>query len=301
MSRILAAPAAAPAAAEPTTSRPVRQPTRSRAGQRKKARINDLDLKNWKQYDEILTDSLWIVDERDSSGAHKGDYHGNFIPQIPNQMMLRYTKVGDAVLDPFAGSGTTLIEARRLGRNALGIELQPHIAEMGRGRIAEEPDPHGSSIKIINEDSRSSRAKIRALNYLKDLGKERFQCAILHPPYHDIIQFSDSPSDLSNAGSVDNFLNMFDEIVANSVDLLEKGRYLALVIGDKYDGGEWIPLSFFTMQRVLAKGMTLKSIVVKNMAGNRAKRNVENLWRYRALNGGFYIFRHEYVFLFKKS
>lgn len=71
-------------------------------------KINDLNLKNWKEYQDILTDSLWILSERDKSGAHRGDYHGNFIPQIPNQLMRRFTKKGDVVLDTFLGSGTTL-------------------------------------------------------------------------------------------------------------------------------------------------------------------------------------------------
>ena len=55
-------------------------------------KINDINLLRWKEYDEIITDSLWIFDKRDTSGAHLGWYWGNFIPQIPRQMMLRYTK-----------------------------------------------------------------------------------------------------------------------------------------------------------------------------------------------------------------
>lgn len=78
------------------------------------ARINDLDLRNWKQYTDIFTDSLWIIDERDKSGPHRGDYHGNFVPQIPNQLIRRFTKRGEVVLDTFLGSGTTLIECKRL-------------------------------------------------------------------------------------------------------------------------------------------------------------------------------------------
>lgn len=94
----------------------------------KTSKINEINLKRWKEYDEVLTDSLWIVPKRDTSGAHVSEYWGNFVPQIPRQMMIRYTKRNDWVLDVFAGSGTTLIECRRLGRNGLGIELNPKVA-----------------------------------------------------------------------------------------------------------------------------------------------------------------------------
>lgn len=72
-------------------------------------KINDINISRWKEYDDIITDSLWIFNKRDTSGAHLGWYWGNFIPQIPRQLMLRFTKQGDWVLDPFLGSGTTLI------------------------------------------------------------------------------------------------------------------------------------------------------------------------------------------------
>jgi len=123
----------------------------------------------------------------------------------------------------------------------------------------------------------------------------------MHPPYHDIIKFSDRPDDLSNAKSVQEFLKLFGDVVSNFLDLLERKHYLAIVIGDKYTNSEWVPLGFMTMQEVLNRdGLILKSILVKNMVNNRAKRNQEHLWRYRALVGGFYIFRHEYILLFQK-
>jgi hypothetical protein len=76
---------------------------------------------------------------------------------------------------------------------------------------------------------------------------------------------------------------------------------LIIVIGDKYEGSEWIPLGFLAMQEAIKREFQLKSIVVKDMQGNRAKQNQERLWRYRALVGGFYIFKHEYLFVLKKG
>jgi len=95
-------------------------------------KINDINLNRWKEYDDLRTDSLWIIDKRDSTGVHTAGYWGNFIPQIPNQMLKRYTKKGDWVLDTFAGCGTTLIESQRLGRNGIGIELQENVAQKAR-------------------------------------------------------------------------------------------------------------------------------------------------------------------------
>jgi hypothetical protein len=73
------------------------------------------------------------------------------------------------------------------------------------------------------------------------------------------------------------------------------------VIGDIYEKGTWIPLGFQCAEEVLKRGYQLKSIVVKDMQGNRAKRNLGQIWRYRALAGGFYIFKHEYVIFFRKN
>ena len=265
--------------------------------------INDLNLKNWKKYKDIITDSLWIIGERDKSGSHRGDYHGNFIPQIPNQLMRRFTKKGDVVLDTFLGSGTTLIECKRLGRNGIGIELLPKVAEIAKQRVSQE-SLFDSKVftEILIADSTKKETRQNVEKILKSQGRKNVQLIIMHPPYHDIIKFSDRPDDLSNAKSVDEFLKLFGNVVSNFLDLLERKHYLAVVIGDKYTNSEWVPLGFLTMQEVLNRdGLILKSILVKNMVNNRAKRNQEHLWRYRALVGGFYIFRHEYILLFQKK
>ncbi|MDY0083105.1 MAG: DNA methyltransferase, partial [Ignavibacteriaceae bacterium] len=92
-------------------------------------KINDLNLNRWKEYDDLITDSLWILDKRDSSGVHHAGYWGNFIPQIPNQLLRRYTKKEEWILYPFLGSGTTMIEAQSVGRNDGGVELSKKVLE----------------------------------------------------------------------------------------------------------------------------------------------------------------------------
>lgn len=273
--------------------------------------VSDLPLAGWKEYDDIFTDSLWMLGDRDNSGNHSGFYHGNFVPQIPQQLMRRYTAAGDVVLDAFLGSGTTMIEAQRLGRSCIGVELSPEMAKVARKaanqrQIQPSPaTPAGLPVftSVIVGDSGSGKSRQKVAAALARHKRQYFDLIILHPPYHDIVKFSDRPEDLSNVAGVDEFVGRFGEVVDNFVPLLRPRHYLAIVIGDKYAASEWVPLGFRLMEATLcrAPNLSLKSIVIKNMVNNRAKRNKENLWRYRALAGGFYVFRHEYILLFQKK
>jgi len=261
--------------------------------------INDLNLNRWKDYPEVLTDSLWLINKRDSSGVHNAGYWGNFIPQIPNQLLQRYTKKGEWILDPFAGSGTTLIEALRLERNGVGIELQKKSVNLINKHLENEKEYLGNTnsvIDVINADS----TKINLEPKLIRLKIPHVHFILYHPPYWDIIQFSKSRSDLSNAGTLENFLDLFGKVLDKTLPSLEKERYFAVVIGDKYTKGEWIPIGFQLMNNIQQRGHKLKSIVVKNFEETTAKRNQKELWRYRAIAGGFYIFKHEYIFIFQK-
>ena len=259
------------------------------------SRYNDIDMNVWKDYEEIQTDSLWLIDRRDNSGVHVGDYHGNFVPQIPHQLFMRYTKKGDWILDPFMGSGTSLIEAQRMNRNAIGIDLQQKIIDSAINRISAESNDDSKIFTFCGDSS-----EIAIQNILDTAGIKNFQFVIFHPPYWDIIKFSDNQKDLSNCANLEDFLNNFGKVIDNTTKFLEKNRYCACVIGDKFANSQVIPLGFYCMNLFMERNFLLKAIIVKNFGETKGKSNQQNLWRYRALKSDYYIFKHEYIFVFEK-
>jgi DNA modification methylase len=263
----------------------------------KRSNFNDFNLNKWKQYNHIITDSLWIFENRDRTGAHNAKYWGNFIPQIPNQLIQRFTKKGETVLDPFVGSGTTLIEARRLGRNSIGIDISEVAIKLCVENLSKEENINNVFTEVIHKNC----LEVNIEDILQNHQLKGLHLVILHPPYWDIIKFSDDDKDLSNSKNLDSYLDSLQQCVSKFADYLERRRYLALVIGDKYSNSEWIPLGFLAMQKVIDIGLKLKSIIVKNFEDTAAKRKQKELWRYRALVGGYYIFKHEYIFLFQKD
>ena len=260
---------------------------------------NDIKLKDWRNYKHIETGTLWNFASRDNTNGHSYDYHGNYIPQIATQLFERFTKSQDVILDLFLGSGTTAIEALNMNRRCIGVEIQKKMCDYVADKFTRED--LDKSVKIINGDSTTEEVKKHIFATLKGLDEEKAQFLMLHPPYADIIEFSDIEGDLSRIKKTEDFLEGFKKVAQVGYDCLEKKRFAALIIGDKYTGGELVPLSFLCMQKMQEVGFMPKAVIVKNIEGNeKAKGKNANLWHYRALAGGFYIFKHEYIFLFQK-
>jgi len=243
---------------------------------------------------------LWLISGREKSGSHTNEYWGNFIPQIVYQALMRYTRKGDWVLDLFAGSGTSLIECKRWDRNGVGVELVPQVAAKANQLITAQENPRVFA-EVVTGDSTSARARRRVEAILAAHNVSQVQLIILHPPYHNIIHFSDDPRDLSNAPSIPIFLEKVKKVVKDFAGLLEEKRYLILVMGDLYSRGECIPLGSMTMDVIRRnRQFMLKANIVKNITNNRGKFKREHLWEYRALKNGFYLFKHEYIYVFQK-
>ena len=261
--------------------------------------FSDIDLNNWKMYSHIKTGSLWEFASRDKSNGHSYDYHGNYIPQIATQLFERFTKKDDIILDLFFGSGTSGIEALNMERRCIGVELKEDMVDYVSKKFTKRELV--SKMNIICADSASKAAKEKIEARLEIMGKKAAQFLVLHPPYDNIIKFSDKKEDLSNCETTEEFYELFKKVAKNGYDLLEKKRFAALIIGDKYANSRLVNLSFECQRRMEELGFITKAVIVKNITGNeKAKGKQANLWRYRALAGGFYTFDHEYIMVFQK-
>ena len=181
-------------------------------------RINDLDLSDWKNCD-INTDSLWFIAERDKSGKHKNIYHGNFIPQIPNQLLRRYTKRGEFVFEPFMGSGTTLFECENLDRKYIGFDINPLMLDYVRQSMQSS---NFSDFFVAECDSMNAQSVDK--NF-ENMGIKNVQFVLMHPPYMDIVKFTDDENDLSRCDNINEFVKKFKLVCENSLKFLYKKCY----------------------------------------------------------------------------
>lgn len=254
---------------------------------------NDIDI-----VDSINVDSLWIIGPRAKGGKHVNTYHGNFVPQIPNNLIRRFTVEDDVVLDMFMGSGTTLFECESLGRKFIGFDINQPLLDEVKMKMGEGYTDYEVHIcDICNKEIVGELVKTDLRKY----GRDTVDIVFSHPPYMDIIKFTDDEADLSHISDINLFASKYAEAVASVWPFLKKGGWFVLVIGDVYRKGEVVPLGF-TLMNVIKQCFKclLKGIVVKDMVGNRAKIGQEALWRYRAMKWGTFIFKHEYVFVFRK-
>lgn len=248
----------------------------------------------------INLDSLWIIGPRAKGSVRNNAYHGNFVPQIPIDFIRRFTKEDDIVLDMFTGSGTALFECIPLHRRYIGFDINETIvADVLQSAKTFPRESYRLNICDICDEN---RVRTYISSNLNDFSSDKVDLVFSHPPYLDIINFTDHDCDLSHIGDLPMFTSQYLKAVENIWTFLKKGGYFVLVIGDIYKKGEVIPLGF-TLMSALRRTFKcqLKGIIVKDIVGNRAKIGKEALWRYRAMKWGTYIFKHEYIFVFKKQ
>jgi len=236
--------------------------------------------------------TVWSFPDRGNWATHKGNYRGNWSPYIPRNLILKYTEAGDWVLDQMMGSGTTLVEAKLLGRNAIGVDINPDAVMVARDRLnfsynslfQEYKEP---TIKTYLGDARN-------LNKIDD---ESIDLIATHPPYASIISYTKNKKlgdDLSQL-PFEEYLKEMQKVAEESFRVLKPNKICAILIGDTRKHKHYVPIAFRVMQTFLDAGFILKEDIIKlqwNMKSTREK--------WRAKEYDFYLIAHEHIFVFRK-
>jgi len=227
--------------------------------------------------------TIWSFPDRGRWATHSGKYRGNWTPYVPRNLILRYSKPGDWILDQFTGSGTTLVEAKLLNRNAVGVDINPQSVSISEKNIQFDSN---SISKIYVREGDATK-----LDFIKD-GKIDLICT--HPPYANIIRYSEEiEGDISHLG-VEAFLAAMDKVAKESFRVLKKGKICAFMIGDIRKKGMVVPLGFRTMEVFLNAGFQSKEIIIKE------QHNCKSTTYWGMRNNNFLLLAHEYIFVFQK-
>lgn len=233
---------------------------------------------------ELETNTVWSFPDRGKWATHDAKYRGNWSPYIPRNVILRYSQEGDTVLDQFVGGGTTAVEARLTNRNFIGVDINPSAIELTKTKCAFDFETQ-ATVTLINGDARKL-----------DLPDSSVDLICTHPPYADIIHYSEGiDGDLSLLPLKD-FLSEMEKVAGECYRVLKKSKFCAVLIGDTRKKGMVQPLGFETMRVFECAGFTAKEIVIKEQHNCKAT----GFWKTNSIKHNFLLLAHEYLFVFRK-
>jgi len=139
-------------------------------------------ISKWEPTDfKLEINTIWSFPDRGDWATHDYKYRGNWSPYIPRNIILRYSKENDWVLDQFAGGGTTLVEAKLLNRNVIGIDVNDSALARCRDKCNFEREKSGKVV-IRKADARK----------LEFIPSSKIDLICTHPPYANIIKYSEN-------------------------------------------------------------------------------------------------------------
>lgn len=235
---------------------------------------------------KLETETVWSFPERGDWATHIGNYRANWSPFIPRNLILRYTREGEWVLDQMVGSGTTLVECKLLNRNAIGVDINPDAIMVTRDRLNFDYDSR-AEIKTYVGDAR----------HLDKIESNSIDLIATHPPYAWIVPFTKSKrveNDISNL-SLEQYLKAMEEIAAECYRVLKPGKYCGLLIGDTRRRKHYVPISYRVLQCFLNQGFLLKEDIIKQQWKTKTTREV---WKKGKRD--FYLIAHEHLYVFRK-
>ena len=202
--------------------------------------LNDLTGKEWL----LLTKSFW---ETEPSPLDKTAYShpAPFLVRDIQKLISMFTKKGMVVLDPFVGSGTTLLACNELGRNGIGIDLNPEYYEVYQNRIEESGITIHSTLQYLVGNSLNLLDSIDPVDYI-----------VTSPPYFNILKnnskgtrnnsgkayrmaaregvefYSDLEDDIGNIDDYFAFISALKAIMRKAYGRLREKKYATVIMSD---------------------------------------------------------------------
>ncbi len=229
-------------------------------------KLNDLDPKAWLKFQKS-----WFIHNPPPRRKGVLVHPAKFPETLAQEFIEFFTKEGQTVLDPMAGTGSTLVAALRAGRNSYGIELNPKYAEIAKQIIAEERAALGDRVVNLQSELVNGDAA-QFTNYQFP----RIDYILTSPPYWDMlhakgaetqkkrraaaeldVHYSDDPNDLGNVHDYEEFLEKLVNIYTDLKPLLCEKAYLTIIVKNVKKGGKIYPLAW-DIARELGKAYTLK-------------------------------------------
>ena len=235
---------------------------------------------------ELEMTTHWSFPQRGDWATHDAKWRGNWSPYIPRNIILRYSKEKDLILDQFAGGGTTLVEAKLLNRDIIGIDVN----DVALNRCKEKIDflHEGADGKVFLR-----KGDARNLDFIPD---NSIDLICTHPPYANIIEYSENiEEDLSHL-KTNEFLEEMKKVASESYRVLKKEKFCAILMGDTRKNGHMIPLSFYVMQVFENAGFKLKEMIIKEQHNCKAT----GFWKTNSIKYNFLLIAHEHLFIFRK-
>lgn len=220
----------------------------------------------------LQTTTLWDYPSQNYGPGRQGDtgYVGATPSYVLWNLMQRYTRPGDLVVDPMAGSGTTLDVARDLGRRALGYDLQPTRKDIFRADARKLP--------------------------LED-GKADF--VFVDPPYSDHVEYSGRPECIGELrADSEDYYEALDLVVGEMDRVLRPERYLALYVCDSWRKGKPLMPIGLRLFGSLSRRFTPVDIISVVRHNASLKRNH---WHTSAVEGNYFLRGFNYLFVLYKE
>ena len=238
------------------------------------------------------TTTVWSFRQRGNWATHDGRYRGNWSPYIPRNVILKYSKPGDVILDYFIGSGTTAVETKLMGRRCIGRDINPAAIGLALENLKFSPPKALYEVYTINEPE-VSEGDARDLS---DISSNSIDLICAHPPYAGIINYSSNvEGDLSKL-TIDKFLKEMEKVASESFRVLKPSGKCAILIGDTRKHKHIVPMGFRTIRVFLDAGFVLKELVIKRQHNCKTT----GFWYDRSIKYNFLLLAHEYLPIFER-